>query len=625
MQTLDFHALDETEFEEFCLDLLKELGFVNVDWRKGTGLQASPSDRGRDIQADLERADVDGAHYVEKWFVECKHHKRGVPPEKVQGLLAWAHAERPHVALIIASNFLSNPTKDYLRNYEQNNRPPFRIKVWERPTLDGITKGRETFLARYLLSEMRTESEILAAEGELFNRVWYRRHQTLMRIHECRDRDDSTVKTDVPFDSRTPRRRDPWRATHGPRNRGVRRAAGRRVVRQRRSRPVLRCRVGDDPRETVSAPLGSWGRLGQPPELTAEHLVSDGPGGLPRTRRSPQPRHTLLIWPVKQTVRTTVQRTTFRSRANHPEQEPIAPSRRRFVTASVPWPLIGVAVLTLFAALVLPTIAGGTTTTATTTMARRTLLTSAAPHHAAHAPDAAWRWFIAASGLALLILAYQEWRESRVAAALAVAFLAVAAWVWAGANWSFRAGEIILPVGLVLFGVAETLTRRKPRPRPRITQPAQPSMHPPDSAPSGPRSTNQPAEARVEVDVTPEFLAGFFKDRLDVQAQNLATPFIGKWLTVSGPIHNVGAWRGTFSQVTFNRPDSNVSLYMMFRAKTTVDRLSVLKHGDRMTVCGQIAEIDRDRVQLDPCELIDVVLTPVREQLLAAYAAGTAT
>jgi Restriction endonuclease len=136
----------------------------------------------------------------EKWFVDCKRHKRGVPPEKIQGLLAWAHADRPHVALIIASNFLSNPTKDYLRDYEQNNRPPFRIKFWERPTLERITRGRDDFLTRHLLGRMRTESEILAAESEFFNRVWYRRHQTLMRVHEARDHDHKTVTTGPRFD-----------------------------------------------------------------------------------------------------------------------------------------------------------------------------------------------------------------------------------------------------------------------------------------------------------------------------------------------------------------------------------------------------------------------------------------
>ncbi|PZS00403.1 MAG: restriction endonuclease [Candidatus Nephthysia bennettiae] len=136
---LDFGGYDDEGFEEFCFELLLELGFVNVDWRKGTALSSSPADRGRDIEAQLDRIDIDRSQHRETWFVECKHHKTGVPPEKLQGLLSWAWAERPDIALVIASGFLSNPAKDYLRQYEKNNRPPFRIKVWEWPVLDRLS------------------------------------------------------------------------------------------------------------------------------------------------------------------------------------------------------------------------------------------------------------------------------------------------------------------------------------------------------------------------------------------------------------------------------------------------------------------------------------------------------
>jgi hypothetical protein len=35
---------------------MRELGFANVDWRKGTPLDESPADQGRDIQAQRVRA-----------------------------------------------------------------------------------------------------------------------------------------------------------------------------------------------------------------------------------------------------------------------------------------------------------------------------------------------------------------------------------------------------------------------------------------------------------------------------------------------------------------------------------------------------------------------------------------
>ena len=79
--------MDETEFEEFCFRLLRELGFVNLDWRKGTGHASSPSDSGRDIVAQLPKEDVGGRQYHETWFVDCKHQISGVPPAKVSAAL----------------------------------------------------------------------------------------------------------------------------------------------------------------------------------------------------------------------------------------------------------------------------------------------------------------------------------------------------------------------------------------------------------------------------------------------------------------------------------------------------------------------------------------------------------
>jgi len=149
MKPFSLDHLNETEFEEFCYDLLGELGFVNINWRKGTGLVSSPSDRGRDIECQLERTDIDGNKYFEKWFVQCKHHKKGVPPTELQGILTWATAENPDKVLIIASNFLSNPAKDFLKDYERTNKPRFKIKIWERPDLDRLTLDRPQLLRTY--------------------------------------------------------------------------------------------------------------------------------------------------------------------------------------------------------------------------------------------------------------------------------------------------------------------------------------------------------------------------------------------------------------------------------------------------------------------------------------------
>jgi len=144
--------LSETEFEDFCFDLLRSLNFVNLSWRKGTGLSSSPSDQGRDIEGELLRKDVDGSEHHERWFVECKHYLRGVPPEKIQGAIAWANAMRPDVLLLVASNFFSNPAKTYIGNYLKENKPSYRIKIWELKDLENLTAGKSDLRHKYNLT-----------------------------------------------------------------------------------------------------------------------------------------------------------------------------------------------------------------------------------------------------------------------------------------------------------------------------------------------------------------------------------------------------------------------------------------------------------------------------------------
>jgi len=174
---MSFDRLSSSKFEEFCFDLLHASGFANVDWRKGTGLKTSPADKGRDIVCDHPRSEPDGSRYFEKWFVDCKHFKKGVPPKELQNLLAWAEAERPEVALFMVSNFLSNPAKDYLETYRRNNNPPFRIRCWEKPQLVRMLSRKIVLQRKHNLTDVpiRSVRQILAAENEFFTRVWYGR------------------------------------------------------------------------------------------------------------------------------------------------------------------------------------------------------------------------------------------------------------------------------------------------------------------------------------------------------------------------------------------------------------------------------------------------------------------
>ena len=144
-----FDHLSPSEFEEFCFEFLQNIGFINVNWRKGTGHSSSPSDQGRDIECGRVIEDIDGDTTIEKWIIECKHYKSGVSPDKIQGILTWANSIRPDKVLIIVSNFLSNPCKNYIEEYIQNNKPPFKIKYWEKKDLEKTTQGQSLLLKKY--------------------------------------------------------------------------------------------------------------------------------------------------------------------------------------------------------------------------------------------------------------------------------------------------------------------------------------------------------------------------------------------------------------------------------------------------------------------------------------------
>lgn len=153
LASFSFDFLDSTKFEQFCFDLLREIGFSNLNWRKGTGLSSSPSDQGRDIECEyISKSPIDGRLEKEKWFVECKHHRQGVPPEKLQSILSWAQAERPNKVLIIVSNFLSNPAKEYIEHYREKNKPAFDIVIWEKPKFEELMATRSKLLRKYGLA-----------------------------------------------------------------------------------------------------------------------------------------------------------------------------------------------------------------------------------------------------------------------------------------------------------------------------------------------------------------------------------------------------------------------------------------------------------------------------------------
>jgi hypothetical protein len=129
-----------------------------------------------------------------------------------------------------------------------------------------------------------------------------------------------------------------------------------------------------------------------------------------------------------------------------------------------------------------------------------------------------------------------------------------------------------------------------------------------------PEATAKQERVFVPPELTPERLFSFYQDNTAIQAAERFKPHIGQWMKVTGTLGNVRPWTGLFSQVTFERSSTPVlertwldytTIYMYFRDAQKVDRLKILKRGDKMTVIGQIREVDALDLHLDNCEFAD--------------------
>jgi hypothetical protein len=180
LRNLSWDKLSATDFEQFIYDLLLTLGFTELSWRKGTGLVGGSPDQGRDIECVWQRPDIDGD-------------------------------SNPDCLAIAVSGFLSNPCKNYLKEYRAERTPPFRIKVWERPDLEGLAAGDVSLLTKYGLADITSHMDLVHPVHAMFlHDKPYSDLATLFSLLDAFDKEDLDVIIGfLPFDLINPRFRDP--------------------------------------------------------------------------------------------------------------------------------------------------------------------------------------------------------------------------------------------------------------------------------------------------------------------------------------------------------------------------------------------------------------------------------
>jgi hypothetical protein len=125
-----------------------------------------------------------------------------------------------------------------------------------------------------------------------------------------------------------------------------------------------------------------------------------------------------------------------------------------------------------------------------------------------------------------------------------------------------------------------------------------------------PMMVHQPLSERIFADKSPQELISFFRNFIDVQAQKLIEPFIGKWLRISGSVHNATQYKGGGHwQVFIYLQDEprivGIQITLLF-ADMWTERLSLITRDTNITAIGRISKVGANGLELQACELVQV-------------------
>ncbi|UXH38813.1 restriction endonuclease [Pseudomonas promysalinigenes] len=177
---IPFEHLKAKDLEECLFWLLDAMGAQNIEWRIG-GTGGGAPDGGRDLEAQILVPSSDGDLSLKTFWFECKGRKNTVPPEVVRNAATHASAYSQVDTLVVVTNStFSNPTTDWVREWNNDPRPRAKVQLWDRTKL-------EQMLCRHPSVALRLFDRSLSLDGRLqalATRFWERFEYTPIRLLE---------------------------------------------------------------------------------------------------------------------------------------------------------------------------------------------------------------------------------------------------------------------------------------------------------------------------------------------------------------------------------------------------------------------------------------------------------
>jgi hypothetical protein len=141
---IDFSKLTPNEFERLSFELLLKYGFNQIIWRQGG------ADNGRDIEGYYDFSNPIENRKT-KWFFECKHYTKGVPPEHLNSKIAWADAEQPSFLVMLISSYITTGARTWLENIRKQKQ--YKIIILEGEELKNRLIQFPDLIERFFASD----------------------------------------------------------------------------------------------------------------------------------------------------------------------------------------------------------------------------------------------------------------------------------------------------------------------------------------------------------------------------------------------------------------------------------------------------------------------------------------
>jgi hypothetical protein len=140
----DWSQLSPSQFEKLCAVVLRQTGFVNIQWFGEAG-----ADKGRDIIAERVDSPVPGVERRERWMVQCKRYaQKNLGKSELKDLLDAALEHEIDGLLIIVTTSVSANLRDWLESAVK--KYPFNAYIWEEMYFRGEMDKHEDELFKAL-------------------------------------------------------------------------------------------------------------------------------------------------------------------------------------------------------------------------------------------------------------------------------------------------------------------------------------------------------------------------------------------------------------------------------------------------------------------------------------------